>query len=345
MDDDDARATMPKVSVLVVTYNQEDYIARALDSILAQQTGFPVEIEIADDCSTDRTPDICRAYAAQFPGRIRYTRNRQNLGVRENYFRALRRCRAEYIADCAGDDFWVDERKLQKQADLLDAHPEVGLVHTGWRYYSNVSGALFPSDPDGSKRPYLKPIALPGELDTAVQTEGILIHFCSALYRKSIFLAESAADPWPFESPEINFEDLQLAAIYAHNSAIAYLPEVTLYYTVGQDSVSHTPDVEKDFRFNFSLAKLKHHYAERYNLDKVRIRPSWASLSRFLYSAAIILRDPERLRQVDTFMREGGMPRPLRCRVAMFIFRLPVVGPIYSRLKQYHHYWRLRKWE
>lgn len=100
-------------------------------------------------------------------------------------FRALRRCRAEYIADCAGDDFWVDERKLQKQADLLDANPEVGLVHTDWRYYSNISGSITTSDPDGSKKPFRKPLAKPGELDVAVQTLGILIHFCSALFRKA----------------------------------------------------------------------------------------------------------------------------------------------------------------
>lgn len=342
--DDDARAAMPKVSVVVVTYNQEDYIARALDSVLAQQTDFPFEIEIADDCSTDRTSDICRAYAAQFPGRIHYTRNRENLGVRENYFRALRRCRAEYIADCAGDDFWVDERKLQKQADLLDANPEVGLVHTDWRYYSNISGSITTSDPDGSKKPFRKPLAKPGELDVAVHTLGILIHFCSALFRKSIFLAEAEADPWPFESPEICYEDQQLAAIYAHKAAVAYIPDVTLYYTVGQDSFSHTPDLEKDFRFNFSLIKLKQHYTERYHLEKWRIRPSAVRVARFLYSAAIILRDPDRLHDVDTFLRESGMPRPWRCRVAMFLFKLPAVGPLYSRLKKFHHYWRLKKW-
>ena len=342
--DDDARAAMPKVSVLVVTYNQEDYIARALDSVLAQQTDFPFEIEIADDCSTDRTSDICRAYAAQFPGRIHYTRNKENLGVRENYFRALRRCRAEYIADCAGDDFWVDERKLQKQADLLDTSPEVGLVHTDWRFYSNISGSITTSDPDGSKKPFLKPLAKPGELDVAVQTSGILIHFCSALFRKSIFLAEAEADPWPFESPEICFEDLQLASIYAHNAAVAYIPDVTLYYTVGQDSFSHTTNLEKDFRFNFSLIKLKHHYAERFRLPHAPLRHSGIRLARFLYSTAIILRDDDRLRKVDSFFRENRLPRPWRCRLSLFIAGLPAVGPLYARIKKYHHYWRLKKW-
>ena len=61
----------PKVSVIVCTYNQEGTIGAALDSILAQKTDFDFEIVVADDCSADRTPAICREYAARYPGKVR----------------------------------------------------------------------------------------------------------------------------------------------------------------------------------------------------------------------------------------------------------------------------------
>ena len=52
-----------KISVVVCTYNQEDTIARTLDSILMQQCHLPYEIIIGEDCSTDNTLSICQQYA------------------------------------------------------------------------------------------------------------------------------------------------------------------------------------------------------------------------------------------------------------------------------------------
>ena len=116
-----------KVSVCMIAYNQEEFIAAAIDSILMQKTSFPVEIVIGDDHSRDRTSEICAAYAARFPEKIKYRRRDPNLGMMPNFIKTLGECGGKYIAVCEGDDFWTDENKLQAQVDFMEAHRDVSL--------------------------------------------------------------------------------------------------------------------------------------------------------------------------------------------------------------------------
>src|SRR5207253_6281276 len=60
-----------EVTVLLTTYNHEKYIAQALKSVLMQETNFDYEIVILEDCSTDGTVEILRAYHTKYPGKIR----------------------------------------------------------------------------------------------------------------------------------------------------------------------------------------------------------------------------------------------------------------------------------
>ena len=110
------------ISVVVITYNQEATISRTLDSILMQQCHVPYEIVIGEDCSTDNTRAICQSYAEKHPDKIRLICNQQNKGIVDNYFDCLLECRGKYIADCAGDDFWTDPQKLEKEICVMEAH-------------------------------------------------------------------------------------------------------------------------------------------------------------------------------------------------------------------------------
>lgn len=112
------------VSVVMLTYFHEDYIAQALDSVLSQETTLRYEIIIGDDASGDRTPDIIREYAARCPDIIRPVLRTKNLGANRNGWDAGRRARGKYIAYLEGDDYWLDPRKLQKQWEFLEVHPE-----------------------------------------------------------------------------------------------------------------------------------------------------------------------------------------------------------------------------
>lgn len=119
-----------KVTVWLSTYNQEPYVAQALDSILMQKTDFPFEIVAADDCSTDRTQEIILDYQKRYPGKIVTFFPEQNLGG----CRKLTGCidaglfRGEYLSYLEGDDYWLGEDRLQTLVAFLETHPEYSRV-------------------------------------------------------------------------------------------------------------------------------------------------------------------------------------------------------------------------
>lgn len=117
----------PLVSVLMLAYNHEEYIAQAIESILAQQCGFPLELIIGEDCSTDGTASICQAYQAERAERIRVITSAANVGMHRNFARLWHRARGRYVALCEGDDYWTDPRKLAKQVAMLEARPGFSL--------------------------------------------------------------------------------------------------------------------------------------------------------------------------------------------------------------------------
>ncbi|HMP08564.1 MAG TPA: glycosyltransferase, partial [Lacipirellulaceae bacterium] len=109
-----------KVSVCMVTYNHERYIAQAVESALAQQTTFPVEIVIGEDCSTDGTRAILAGLAERHPGIVRLRLADANQGAKRNFVGTFAACRGEYVTILEGDDYFTNPAKLQLQADALD---------------------------------------------------------------------------------------------------------------------------------------------------------------------------------------------------------------------------------
>lgn len=114
----------PKVSVCVITYNHEKYIEQAIQSILSQEFFEPIEIIIGDDCSTDKTQEICKGLQEKFPSIIKLNRSSTNIGVMANFISTLEKAKGKYIALCDGDDYWTDNLKLKKQVDFLETHPD-----------------------------------------------------------------------------------------------------------------------------------------------------------------------------------------------------------------------------
>jgi len=118
-----------KVSVAMVTYNHEKFIAKALDSVLMQRTNFDYEIVIGEDCSTDNTRAILLDYQKKYPGKFRLLLHEKNLGMHRNGAQTLDACTGEYIAMLDGDDYWTSPEKLQKQVDFLDSHPACAVCY------------------------------------------------------------------------------------------------------------------------------------------------------------------------------------------------------------------------
>jgi glycosyltransferase involved in cell wall biosynthesis len=116
-----------KVSVLMLTYNHEAYVAQALESVLMQQTDFAYEIVLGEDCSTDHTREIVIDFQRQFPEKLRLLLPAQNLGMHQNFMQTLNACTGKYIALLEGDDCWTSPYKLQRQADYLDRNNDFAI--------------------------------------------------------------------------------------------------------------------------------------------------------------------------------------------------------------------------
>lgn len=115
------------VSINCITYNHEKYIADAIESFLNQKTNFDFEIIIGEDCSTDNTMKIVRKYEEKYSDKIVVITSEKNVGMMENEKRVIAASRGKYIAECEGDDYWIDPYKLQKQVDYMESHPECTL--------------------------------------------------------------------------------------------------------------------------------------------------------------------------------------------------------------------------
>lgn len=118
------------VSVIVITYQHEKYIKKALDSVLRQNVDFPIEIIVADDCSQDGTQDILLEYKRQYKEKLKLILRKKNIGGTRNAYPAYREAVGKYIICLEGDDYWTDDDKLKKQVEFLENHPElVGVFH------------------------------------------------------------------------------------------------------------------------------------------------------------------------------------------------------------------------
>lgn len=154
-----------KISVGIITYNQQDTIRQTLDSILAQKGDFDLEIVIGEDCSTDNTRTICEEYVHSLTHSsvhsIILLPLQKNLGIMANFARVIKACTGDFVGICAGDDYWCDNQKLKKQLDYFHSHPDVGVVSTsGYKLLVKgnefIPNAIAPKEPfkDGNIKPF-----------------------------------------------------------------------------------------------------------------------------------------------------------------------------------------------
>lgn len=121
---------MIRVSIVCNCYNHEKYLRKCLDGFVSQVADFEYEVLINDDASTDNSPAIIKEYQEKYPDVIKpiyQTVNQYSQDVSITKVFQYPRVSGEYVAFCEGDDYWTDPRKLQKQVDALDAHPEVDI--------------------------------------------------------------------------------------------------------------------------------------------------------------------------------------------------------------------------
>ncbi len=117
------------VDILMAAYNGEKYISEQIDSILSQSyTNW--RLYINDDCSTDRTAEIAKAYAEKYPDKIIFTKNSVNSGnAGNNFFNMIKKSSANIIMTCDQDDIWLKD-KVKRAVEILENKKEPVLLHT-----------------------------------------------------------------------------------------------------------------------------------------------------------------------------------------------------------------------
>lgn len=115
--------TNPLISIAIITYNQEFFIAKAIESVLKQELNLEYELLISDDASSDGTINILKSYKTKYPKKIRLIFNKTNLGPSENFHNLILKCKGKFIFLLEGDDFWTSMEKIQKQYEFLVDNP------------------------------------------------------------------------------------------------------------------------------------------------------------------------------------------------------------------------------
>jgi glycosyltransferase involved in cell wall biosynthesis len=192
------REAAPTITVVVPAYNEERYIAEALDSILGQ-TRPPHEIIVVDDGSTDRTIEAVEPYR----DRVR-VHEQENRGCPAAFDTGFRQAKGEFVALCPADDVW-EPGKLARQQDLLAAHPEVDVVFGAGRTFGLT------------ERDHARPVE-EGVLETASFAPQMyrrnLIADPSAVIRRALYLDLGGYEPLVGEDYEFWMRALRAGAVF-----------------------------------------------------------------------------------------------------------------------------------
>lgn len=213
-----------KVSVHLLTYNHEKYIAQALDSVLMQEVNFDYEIVIGEDCSTDNTRQIVIEYQQKYPDKIRTLLHKKNIGPINNEIAVYNACEGEYIAWLEGDDYWTSPHKLQKQVDFLDNHPDHSCCfHPVIDFYD-----------DGSQKPRICP-SLPHQREIFLKDllEGPIMSAAAQMFRNYTL---------PDWYASCAFGDWEWAIFLVQQGRIGYINEVMAKYRRYAGSWYHGSD-------------------------------------------------------------------------------------------------------
>ncbi|WP_460153855.1 glycosyltransferase [Pseudomonas sp. S2_B07] len=206
------------LSVLLVTYNHESYIDRALESLFKQDYAGPVELVVADDASTDGTLDRIRAYDGVDSRFIFTYLSGDNIGITRNYQRGFAVCTGQYVAVLEGDDYWISPNKLSRQVRFLNEHWECDLCSVNYFVFYEESATFTERTTIGTGHRLL------GARDLIA--DNLVGNFSTCMYRKS------GLDNLPTELFELKSYDWIVNICVARTSLIGFIEEPMSVYRV-----------------------------------------------------------------------------------------------------------------
>lgn len=320
----------PLVSVILLSYNQEDSVGAAIESVLAQDCPFPFELIIGDDASADSTRAVCERYAAARPDVVRLMPAAPNKGVVRNYFDCFSHCRGRYVTDCAGDDRWSDPSKLRAMAALLEADPSVNVVFSDWEILDESTGHRSRR----SDSPDFPPVGDACRDDAPLRVSGrrllrmILDHtadlpynLSASLFRREVVQKVLDEAPLMVCNPDFGCEDLPVMAALAAAGDACYYPHPTLCYRIVPDSLTNTADPAKLLRFHSKSLHAAAALTEFYGLSQSEVSRMFRKKAAFIAALAFDSLDSENVRLVRSALAEWTLPLPTALRLRLSITR------------------------
>lgn len=271
-------ANKKKVSVCMITYCHEKFIAEAINGVLMQECDFEVELILANDCSPDKTDFVIQNILVNHPKAswIRYINHKENLGMIPNFIFAMQQCRGEYIALCEGDDYWTDPLKLRKQVGFLEENPDYNICFHKVKTLKNNS---LHEDVNIEKR-YNSITDLPATVNDLIK-QGNFMHTASVMYR-------SDEITFPFELSYSSVGDYFMHIIVSKKGHIKRIDETMAVYRdgVGIYSTLSYKEMQKEI-LNYQICVLS--YLEEPDQKKILLQKVLKSINDL--SRANILND------------------------------------------------------
>ena len=263
-------STVPVISISCVTYNQEKYISEAVDSFLMQETEYAFEIVIGEDYSSDKTLEIVKRYKEKYPQILILIEWPQNVGAGKNWFTVLESCKGKYIANCEGDDYWIDPFKLQKQVSYLEANPDYGLVHSDCNFlYSNKKKTIY-----SANKTYGIVTDYDDDQDSLFY---LLIKSTMKIRTPTVMYRAELLNKIKEELQSIHGKflmgDTPLWILFSRITKFHYLDEVMSVYRITENSVSRKNNKEQQARFELSMFEMRIFFLLKYNKripDKIK---------------------------------------------------------------------------
>lgn len=265
------------LSVVMITYGQEKYISKAINSVLDQKCKFDYELIISNDCSPDDTEKIIFEIVKNHPrgNLIKYLKPKKNLGMVHNFLFALNEAKSKYVALCEGDDYWTHELKLQKQVDFMELNLNYSMIcHNAEIIYE---------DKNRLSREFIKK-----RMSYDIEIEDIvnkwIIPTASVLFRREF------AINLPSWYSEIYSGDFSFSLILRHHGRIKFLNEKMSVYRVCYSGSSASSIYRKSSTFI-----LEQH---------LKLLKQFNSYSNYVYTRIINKRVKEIEKEIDFYQQK-----------------------------------------
>lgn len=267
------------VSVVCATFNHELYIEDAITGFLMQETDFAFEVIIHDDASTDKTADIVREYQSKYPTIIKPIYQAENQyskgGFRPTPY-ATKFSKGEYIAICEGDDFWIDNLKIQKQVMIFIKNKKISLLHTNAFDLFVIENKYLVSNSPAKNNSTLS-------LFKRNRIRTLTTMFKKSDYVNFYLTNGNEAKNWLLGDWPIWIYLSTIGEIYLLN-------DITSVYRVLPESLSHSDDHHKINKFRASTYSMRIYMAEKYLPSKLSFQEiSKASIKdHILYNTTLV---------------------------------------------------------